>query len=44
MRQNETTKEKAQACWRHVNEIDTETSSQLFAESQKQVSEYVRET
>ena len=43
-RQNEATTEKAQAYWRHVNEIVTETSSQLLAQSQKQVSEYVRET
>jgi phasin family protein len=43
-RQNEAANAKAQAYWRHVNEIVTETSSQLLAQSQKQVSEYVRET
>ena len=43
-RQNEAITEKAQAYWRHVNEIVTETGSQLLAQSQKQVSEYVRET
>jgi phasin family protein len=43
-RQTALTNEKAQAYWRHVNEIVTETRSQLLAQSQKQVSEYVRET
>jgi phasin family protein len=44
MRQNEAANAKAQAYWRHVNEIVIETNSQLLAQSQKQVSEYVRET
>ena len=35
---------KAQAYWHHVNEIATETRSQLLASSEKLVSEYVRET
>jgi hypothetical protein len=43
-RQTAATNEKTQAYWRNVNEIDTHTSSQLLSASQKQVSEYVRET
>lgn len=35
---------KAQAYWQHVNEIATETRSQLVTSSEKLVSEYVRET
>lgn len=37
-------KEKVQAYWRHVNEIAMATNSELVAESQKHVSEYVRDT
>jgi phasin family protein len=43
-RQTALANEKAQAYWRHVNEIVTETRSELLAQSQKQVSEYVRES
>jgi phasin family protein len=43
-RQSQATTTKAQAYWHHVNEIATETRSQLLASSEKLVSEYVRET
>jgi phasin family protein len=43
-RQSQATTTKAQSYWHHVNEIATETRSQLLASSEKLVSEYVRET
>jgi phasin family protein len=43
-RQSQATTKKAQAYWHHVNEIATETRSQLLSSSEKLVSEYVRET
>ena len=43
-RQSQATTKKAQAYWHHVNEIATETRSQLLASSEKLVGEYVRET
>jgi phasin family protein len=43
-RQSQATTKKAQAYWHHVNEIATETRSQLLTSSEKLVSEYVRET
>jgi len=43
-RQSQATTKKAQAYWQHVNEIGTETRSQLLNASEKLVSEYVRET
>jgi phasin family protein len=43
-RQSQATTKKAQAYWHHVNEIATETRSQLLASSEKLVSEYVHET
>jgi phasin family protein len=43
-RQSQATTTKAQAYWHHVNEIATETRSQLLASSEKLVREYVRET
>jgi phasin family protein len=43
-RQSQATTTKVQAYWHHVNEIATETRSQLLASSEKLVSEYVRET
>jgi phasin family protein len=43
-RQSQATTKKAQAYWHHVNEIATETRSQLLASTEKLVSEYVRET
>jgi phasin family protein len=43
-RRSQATTQEAQAYWRHVNEIVTETRSQLVASSEKLVSEYVRQT
>jgi hypothetical protein len=43
-RQSQATTKKAQAYWQHLNEIATETRSQLLASSEKLASEYVRET
>jgi phasin family protein len=43
-RQSQAMTTKAQAYWHHVNEIATETRSQLLASSEKVVKEYVRET
>lgn len=43
-RQPQATTKKAQAYWQHLNEIATETRSQLLASSEKLASEYVRET
>src|SRR5690349_24035512 len=44
LRQAQANKEKVQAYWRHVGEIAMKTSSELVAQSQKHVDEYVRET
>jgi phasin family protein len=43
-RQSQAATKKAQAYWQHVNEIATETRSQLLASSEKLAGEYVRET
>ncbi|WP_168787571.1 phasin family protein [Paraburkholderia aromaticivorans] len=43
-RQSQATAKKAQAYWHQVNEIATETRSQLLASSEKLASEYVRGT
>jgi len=43
-RQSQAVTKKAQAYWQHVNEIATETRSQLLASSEKLAGEYVRGT
>jgi hypothetical protein len=43
-KQSQATTTKVQAYWHHVNEIATETRSQLVVSSEKLVSEYVRGT
>jgi phasin family protein len=43
-RQSQAATKKAQAYWQHVNEIATETRSQLLASSEKLAGEYVRGT
>jgi phasin family protein len=43
-RQSQAATKKAQAYWQHVNEIATETRSQLLASTEKLAGEYVRET
>jgi hypothetical protein len=43
-RQSQATTKKAQAYWQHVNEVVTETRSQLLVSSEKLVGEYVRGT
>ena len=43
-RQSQATTKKAQAYWQHLNEIATETRSQLLASTEKLASGYVRET
>ncbi|MFL9966052.1 phasin family protein [Paraburkholderia sediminicola] len=43
-RQSQATTKKVQAYWQHVNEIATETQSQVLASTEKLASGYVRET
>jgi phasin family protein len=44
LKQVQANKEKVQAYWRHASEIATTTNSDLIAEGQKHVNEYIRET
>jgi phasin family protein len=43
-RQSQAATRKAQAYWQHVNEVATETRSQLLASAEKLASGYIRET